>query len=70
MVALALAMASDPYFSLGRPKRKKNESQRRELAHMLNPVDLSEREFIVHGEKILARNKKTALKIYARKHSK
>lgn len=35
----------------------------------LDKVDLSEREFIVKGEKILAHDKKTAIKIYNRRHN-
>ena len=29
-----------------------------------------EHEFVIHGEKIMARNKKTAMKIYANRHKK
>jgi hypothetical protein len=72
---LALAMASNPYFSLGRTtmseaQRKRYEQEQRERAHRLNPVDLSEREFTVHGERIMAHDKKTAKKIYDRRHNK
>lgn len=77
MAALAMLMANDKHFSLdNNPKRIMSEAQRkrydemqRERAHRLNPVDLSEREFIIKGESIMAKNKKTALKIYARRHS-
>ena len=65
-----MAAASNPYFSLGTPKRQLSEDEKRERAHNLNPVDLSEREFVIHGERIMARDKKTAKKIYARRHSK
>ena len=75
VAAMLMAMASDPYFSLGRPKRSMSEAERkryeeykRERAHRLNPVDMSEHEFIIKGERIMARNKKTAKKIYARRH--
>lgn len=75
MAAIMLAMASDPYFSLGRSKRTMNEEERkryeeykRERAHRLNPVDMSKHEFIVKGERIMAHDKKTAKKIYARRH--
>ncbi len=75
MAAMMLAMASDPYFSLGRSKRTMNEAERkryeeykRERAHRLNPVDMSEHEFIIKGERIMAHDKKTAKKIYARRH--
>lgn len=33
-------------------------------------VDYQEHEFIIHGEAIMARNRKTALKIYANRHKK
>ena len=71
---MMLAMASDPYFSLGRSKRTMSEAERkryeeykRERAHRLNPVDMSEHEFIIKGD--MAHDKKTAKKIYARRHS-
>ena len=72
-LALAMAMASNPYFSLGRPamseaERKRYEEYKRERAHRLNPVDMSEHEFIIKGERIMAHDKKTAKKIYARRH--
>ena len=73
MAAMAMAMASNPYFSLGRPRmteeqRKRYEEYQRERAHRLNPVDMSEHEFVINGEKIMASNRKTALKIYQRRH--
>ena len=70
MAAVMMAAASNPYFSFGRPVRKMSEDEMRERAHQLNPVDLSQHEFIIHGERIMARNRKTALKIYERRHSK
>lgn len=68
-----MAMASNPYFSLGRPamseaQRKRYEQEQRDRAHQLNPVDLSEREFVIKGERIMAHDRKTALKIYAKRH--
>ena len=73
MAALVAAMSNDPYFSPGRERtseevRKRVGEYTREYYHMINPVDLSEREFIIHGEKIMAHDRKTALKIYARRH--
>ena len=73
-LALAIAMASgrNPYFDIPRTltegQRKERERYLRERAHRLNPVDLSEREFVIRGERIMARNRKTALKIYANRH--
>ena len=72
---MAMAMASDRHFLLGRPKmteqqRKRYEEYQCERAHRLNPVDLSEREFVINGEAIMAHDKKTARKIYQRRHGK
>ena len=69
MAAAMMAAASNPYFSLGTHKRTMSEDEKRDRAHRLNPVDMSEREFIIKGERIMAHDKKTALKIYARRHS-
>ena len=74
MAALAMAMADNPHFSLGsthtmsEAQRKRQDKYNRERAHRLNPVDLSEREFIIKGEAIMAHDKRTALKIYQRRH--
>ena len=38
--------------------------------HQMYGVNMQEHEFIIHGEKIMARNKKTAMKIYANRHKK
>jgi hypothetical protein len=70
MAAMMMAAASNPHFSLETPKRQLSEDEKRDRAHRLNPVDMSQREFIIKGEKIMAHDKKTALKIYARRHSK
>lgn len=70
MAAMAMAMANDPYFSLGTPKRQMSEGVKCALAHRLYHEDRSEREFIIHGEKIMAHDKKTAKKIYARRRPK
>ena len=40
----------------------------KERNHRLNPVDLSEREFCIKGERIMAHDRRTALKIYANRH--
>ena len=44
------------------------DKHEKERNHRLNPVDLSEREFIIRGEAIMAHDRKTALKIYANRH--
>ena len=72
-MAAAMASGRNPYFDVGNPRmteaqKRKREEYLRERAHQLNPVDLSEREFIIKGERIMAHDRKTALKIYNRRH--
>jgi hypothetical protein len=74
-MAMAMMAARNPFFSNGRSTRTMSkeerecyEQEKRERAHTLNPVDLSEREFIINGERIMAHDKKTAKKIYERRH--
>ena len=77
MAILAMAMiaqGANPYYKMPRQmteiqKRRRDEYER-ERNHRLNPVDLSEREFTIKGERIIARNKKIAKKIYERRHKK
>lgn len=74
-MAMAMASGRNPYFDVVKPtmterQKRKREEYLKERAHRLNPVDLSEREFIIHGEKIMAHDRKTALKIYQRRHPK
>ena len=72
LTAMMMAAAGNPYFGTPRRRERTPEQKRQrlqELGHKLNPVNLTEHEFIIHGEKIMARNKKTALKIYANRHS-
>lgn len=38
--------------------------------HQMYGVNMQEHEFVIHGERIMARNKKTAMKIYANRHKK
>ena len=72
-MAAAMASGRNPYFDVGNPRmteaqKRKREEYLKERAHQLNPVDLSEREFIIKGERIMAHDRKTALKIYAKRH--
>lgn len=72
LTAMMMAAANNSYFGTPRRRELTSEQKRQrlqELGHKLNPVNLTEHEFIIHGEKIMARNKKTALKIYANRHS-
>ena len=50
------------------PWKDESDEERKRRLHKLNPCDISERVFVVKGEKIMARNKKTAMKIYANRH--
>ena len=73
-MAMAMASGRNTYFDVVNPRmteaqKRKREEYLRERAHQLNPVDMSEREFIIKGERIMAHDKKTAKKIYARRHS-
>ena len=68
-----MASGRNPYFDVVNPmmtevQKRKREEYLRERAHQLNPVDLSEREFVIKGERIMAHDRKTALKIYNRRH--
>lgn len=70
LLALAgmAAVCASEYFDTGRRTSLFPEHQYREPPR-LDKVDLSEREFVVKGEKILAHDKKTAIKIYNRRHN-
>lgn len=61
------AIGASEYFDTGR-RRSPLPAQRHDLPR-IDKVDLSEREFIVKGEKIVAHDKKTAIKIYNRRHN-
>ena len=72
-MAMAMACDRNPYFDVVNPlmteaQKRRREGMLKERAHQLNPVDLSEREFIIKGERIMAHDRKTALKIYAKRH--
>jgi len=73
-MAVAMACGRNPYFDVVNPmmtevQKRRREEMLKERAHRLNPVDLSEREFIIKGERIMAHDRKTALKIYNRRYS-
>ena len=50
------------------PWKNEDEAGRKRRLHRMNPVDTTEREFNIKGERIMARDRKTALKIYANRH--
>lgn len=64
----AVAGGNSPFMT-GYPERRRMSGEElKKRAHALNPIDLTEHEFIIKGEKIMAKNKKTAMKIYANRH--
>ena len=66
---MAAAAGGRSPFMTGYPERRRmSDEEAKERAHRLNPVDLTEHEFVIKGEKIMARNKKTAMKIYENRH--
>lgn len=76
MLALMTAalLSGNQHFSLGRPrmseeKKKRYDEEQRQRAHALCPETVTEHEYVIKGERIMARNRKTALKIYQRRHN-
>lgn len=66
---MAAAAGGNSPFMTGYPERRRmSDEELKKRAHALNPVDLTKHEFIIKGEKIMASNKKTAMKIYANRH--
>lgn len=62
---LATAAAGTNPYSVRRPAEvKRDDSKYRKMFK----VESQLHEFIIHGEAIMARNRKTALKIYANRH--
>ena len=70
MMAGAAGMAPGLYDSgIGEdPWKNEDDIDRKRRLHKMNPVNMSEHEFLVRGEYIMARDRKTALKIYANRH--
>ncbi len=66
---MMMAAASGNFpFMAEYPRRRPSDEELKERAHRLNPVNLTEHEFIIKGEKIMASSKKVAMKIYANRH--
>ena len=64
---MAAAAGSREFYDTGlyrKPARKMSAEDR----HKLYGQDLTEHEFTIKGEKIIAHDKKTAMKIYANRH--
>jgi len=71
VLAMIMSGMATPFLRpLTEEEKRRREQYLKERAHNLNPVDMSEREFVINGEKIMARNKKTAKMIYAKRHPK
>ena len=67
LMMAAMAAGSNPY-SAGRRRPAEIKPRDNTRAKKLYKMDCQEHEFIIHGETIMARNRKTALKIYANRH--
>ena len=76
LMMAAAAEASNPYFMTERRYRQQRDDairQRRNdevIKRTIISESQKEHEFSIHGEKIMARNKKTAMKIYTNRHKK
>lgn len=74
-MAMAAEAASNPYFmTMQRYRQQRDDAIRRRreddaAMRALKYECRKEYEFSIHGEKIMAHDKKTAKKIYARRHS-
>lgn len=72
MLAAMMAAAAggrSPFMTGGYPERRRMSGEEaKKRAHRLNPVDLTEHEFVIKGETIMASSKKVAMKIYANRH--
>ena len=69
MMMAAAGMSSRTYVPAREdPWKDEGEDDRKRRLHRMNPVDMAEHEFSVGGERIMARDRKTAMKIYANRH--
>ena len=68
MMASQGGMEKDLFMEPIDPHESESDEDRKRRFHSMNPTDTSEREFVVKGERIMAHDKKTALKIYANRH--
>lgn len=74
MALLMAAAASNPYYmTMQRYRQQRDDAIRRRreddvAMRALKYECRKEYEFCIHGEKIMAHNKKTAIKIYNRRH--
>lgn len=71
MLAAMMAAAAgggSPFMTRYPERSRLSDEEAKKRAHRLNPVDLTEHEFIIKGEKIMASSKKVAMKIYQNRH--
>lgn len=68
MLMLASHGSRDFYAPPRQPHEGESDEDRKDRYHRMNPVETDRHEFIIKGERILASNRKTALKIYANHH--
>lgn len=73
MAAAMMAAAGNPFatdlFAERRdPHEGETEEERKRRLHKMYGDHPQEHEFIIKGERIMARNKKMAIKIYANRH--
>lgn len=74
MMAAAMTRTGNEYFDTGRhrarrdPYEGESEEERRQRLRMLYGQSQQEHEFVIKGERIMARDKRTAMKIYANRH--
>lgn len=74
-MAAIMGAAANEYFDTGRtfsrqPNLRRSSAQERirSATPVVHHINYSEHEFVIKGETILARNRKTAIKIYANRH--
>ena len=74
IMAAAMMGAANEHFDTGLYREHRNpyegetDEERRQRLHKMYGESQQEHEFVINGERIMARNKKTALKIYANRH--
>ena len=70
LLAMAgMAAYESEYYTLSRhPRLTSHQKEEKHYTPVPVHVDRSEREFVIRGEKIMAHDKITAKKIYAKRH--
>ena len=74
MMAAAMMGTGNEYFDTGRhrarhdPYERETEEERRQRLRKMYGQNRQEHEFVIKGERIMARDKRTAMKIYANRH--